>query len=205
MAKLKYIAVVFLAACMLFACKREKRWLVISKIKSTAKLATTETTIDKVVIGNKQRKAFGLVRISSSDFVAYSEATVLTGIDLTKLSRNDVEINGNVIEVKLPPVEVLDFEYPFEKFEIDEHLSNNKFLSKIDVIDMESFFRQAESDIREHLEYMGIKEQTEENSRKMVEGLLKNMGYKEIYIVFKDDSTELIPLINWDKYLNSDD
>ncbi|MCU4177096.1 DUF4230 domain-containing protein [Carboxylicivirga sp. N1Y90] len=205
MLRFKQIAFVLLATSMLLACKREKRWLVISKIKSTAKLATTQTTIDKVVIGNKQRKAFGLVRISSSDFVAYSEATVLTGIDLTKLDRKDVEIDGDVIELKLPAVEVLDFNYPFEKFEIDHHLSNNKFMSTIDVIDMESFFRQAESDIREHLKYMGITEQTEENTRKMLEGLLKNMGYKEIYIEFKNDSTELIPKINWDKYLNSND
>ncbi len=165
--------------------------MVISKIKSTAKLATTETIIDKVVIGDKERKIFGLVKISNAEFVAYSQAIVKTGIDLTKIRRNDVVIDGKMIELRLPPVEVLDFAYPFEKYIIDTILSDNDILNKIDVIDQEVFFRKAEIDIRKHLKYMGITEQTQENTRKLMEGMLKNLGYEEIYISFTD-STQLI-------------
>ncbi len=172
-------------------CKKAKRPLVISKIKSTAKLATTETIIDKVVVGDKERLIFGLVKISNAEFVAYSQATVKTGIDLTKIKRSDVVIDGEIIEIILPPVEVLDFAYPFEKFEIDKILSDNDLLNKIDVIDQENFFRKAEIDIRKHLKYMGIIEQTQENTRKLMEGMLKNLGYEEIYISFVD-SSELI-------------
>ncbi len=165
--------------------------MVISKIKSTAKLATTETIIDKVVIGQKERKIFGLVKISNAEFVAYSQAIVKTGIDLTKIKRNDIKIDGNIIELNLPPIEVLDFAYPFERYVIDTILSDNDIFNKIDVIDQEDFFRKAEVDIRKHLKYMGITEQTQENTRKLMEGLLKNLGYEEIYISFAD-STKLI-------------
>lgn len=202
---IKYFIWILFIATVLWGCKpQNKRWLVISKIKSTAELATTETIIDKVVIGNKQKKAFGLVKVSHSNFVAYTEATVLTGIDLTQLKKRDVRINKNSIEVDLPPVKVIDFKYPFNKFRIDKHLSNQKFLSSVDVIDMESFYRKAENDIRKNLPYMGIIEQTEQNTRKLMEGLLTNLGYHEIYISFKNDSTRFIPEINWKKYLNSD-
>lgn len=173
------------------ACQKNKRHLVISKIKSTAKLATTETIIDKVVIGQKERKIFGLVKISNAEFVAYSQAIVKTGIDLTKIKRNDIKIEGNIIELNLPPIEVLDFAYPFERYVIDTILSDNDIFNKIDVIDQEDFFRKAEIDIRKHLKYMGITEQTQENTRKLMEGLLKNLGYEEIYISFAD-STNLI-------------
>ena len=173
------------------ACQKNKRHLVISKIKSTAKLATTETIIDKVVIGQKERKIFGLVKISNAEFVAYSQAIVKTGIDLTKIKRNDIKIDGNIIELNLPPIEVLDFAYPFERYVIDTILSDNDIFNKIDVIDQEDFFRKAEVDIRKHLKYMGITEQTQENTRKLMEGLLKNLGYEEIYISFAD-STQLI-------------
>ena len=173
------------------SCQKNKRHLVISKIKSTAKLATTETIIDKVVIGQKERKIFGLVKISNAEFVAYSQAIVKTGIDLTKIKRDDIKIDGNIIELERPSIEVLDFAYPFERYVIDTVLSDNDIFNKIDVIDQEDFFRKAEIDIRKHLKYMGITEQTQENTRKLMEGLLKNLGYEEIYISFAD-STNLI-------------
>ncbi len=185
-----YILLVF---CLLLfsGCQKNKRHLVISKIKSTAKLATTETIIDKVVIGQKERRIFGLVKISNAEFVAYSQAIVKTGIDLTKIKRGDIKIEGNIIELELPAIEVLDFAYPFERYVIDTVLSDNDIFNKVDVIDQEDFFRKAEMDIRKHLKYMGITEQTQENTRKMMEGLLKNLGYEEIYISFSD-STNLI-------------
>ena len=190
MRKITTILLIFIV--LVFAgCQKNKRHLVISKIKSTAKLATTETIIDKVVIGQKERKIFGLVKISNAEFVAYSQAIVKTGIDLTKIKRDDIQIDGNIIELQLPSIEVLDFAYPFEKYVIDTVLSDNDIFNKIDVIDQEDFFRKAEVDIRKHLKYMGITEQTQENTRKMMEGLLTNMGYEEIYISFAD-STNLI-------------
>lgn len=191
--KMKSFGYILLIFTLLLSsgCQKNKRHLVISKIKSTAKLATTETIIDKVVIGQKEKKIFGLVKISNAEFVAYSQAIVKTGIDLTKIKRGDITIDGNIIELKLPSVEVLDFAYPFEKYIIDTILSDNDIFNKIDVIDQEDFFRKAEVDIRKHLKYMGITEQTQENTRKLMEGLLKNMGYEEIYISFAD-STNLI-------------
>lgn len=179
---------------LLAGCKDKDRHLVISKIKSTAKLATTETIIDKVVVGQKERRMFGLVKVSNAEFVAYTQATVKTGIDLTKLQKDDVKIERGIIEINLPPIEVLDFIYSFEDYKIDSILSDNDILNKIDVIDQEDFFRRSEMDIRKHLKYMGITEQTKENTRKMMEGMLKNLGYEEIYITFTE-SDELIQQI----------
>jgi hypothetical protein len=196
MKKFIYILLIFTIAAGT-GCRKVKRPLVISKIRSTAKLATTETVIDKVVVGDKERYIFGLVKVSNAEFVAYSQAIVKTGIDLTKLKRRDVVIDGKTIEINLPPVEVIDFAYPFEKFKIDTILSDNDLFNKIDVIDQENFFRKAEMDIRKHLKYMGIIEQTEENTRKLMEGMLENLGYEEIYISF-NDTTDIIQKVNVD-------
>ena len=185
----------------LSSCQKNKRHLVVSKIKSTAKLATTETIIDKIVIGQKEREFFGLVSISNSEFVAKSQAIVKTGIDLTKIRPESVKIDGNTIEITLPPIEVIDFSYPFERFEIDHELSDNTFLSKIDVIDQEIFFRRAELDIRKHLKYFGIQEETQKTTRKFMYSMLQNLGYKEIYISF-EDTTELIQQVNTDIFDN---
>ncbi len=194
----KLIFILFLILLTFASCRKNKRYLVVSKIKSTAKLATTETIINKVIIGQKNKSLFGLVRLGSADFVAYSQATVKTGIDLTKLKRNDIKIDGNVIELKLPPVEVLDFSYPFNSYVMDTVLSDNDIFTKIDVIDQENYYRMAENDIRQQLKYMGIVEQTQENTRKLLQGLLVNLGYKEIYISFAD-TANLIQQVNINK------
>jgi len=193
MKKTLFISLLLLLAFS--SCQRNKRYLVVSKIKSTAKLATTETVINKVIIGQKKKSLFGLVRLGSAEFVAYSQATVKTGCDLTKLKHNDVKIDGYVIELNLPPVEVLDFSYPFSSYVMDTVLSDNDIFNKIDVIDQENYYRMAENDIRQQLKYMGIVEQTKENTRKLLEGLLTNLGYKEVYITFADTGN-LIQQVN---------
>ncbi len=194
MKKTQFLFLLFVLV-ILGSCHRPERHLVISKIRSTAQLATTETVIDKIVIGDKSKRLFGIINISNAEFVAYTQAIVKTGIDLTKMKKNDVKISKKTIEIKFPAVEVLDFSFPFDSFRIDPILSGDDIFNRIDVVDQEFFFRKAEIDIRNNLEYMGIREQTEENTRKMMEGLLKNLGYEEIYISFSD-SGKFIQKVN---------
>lgn len=182
-----HILLVCLAILAFSGCADKKRHFVISKIKSTAQLATTETIIDKVVIGTKERRVFfRLVKLGQAEFVAYTEAIVKTGIDLTQLQPEDVVIERKRIEVTLPPVKVIDFAYPFEKFRVDDQITDNDFLAKMTIYDHEQLYREAELDIRENLQFMGIIEQTKANTTRMMEGLLKNLGYEEIYITFKE-------------------
>lgn len=173
---------------LLLSCNRDNRALVISKVQSVSKLATTETIIDKTVIGTKTKSVLGLIRLNQANFVAYTEATVKTGIDLQKLDEYDVRINGKEITVQLPPVEVLDFQYPFQKFVVDTVLLDDSWVNRFDIIDYEEFYRRAELDIRENLQYTGIVEATQNKTRLMLTGLLKNLGYEAIFIDF--DLTE---------------
>lgn len=171
---------------LLWGCEENSRALVVSKIKSAAKLATTETTIDKIVLGTQEKRFLGLVKINQARFVAYTEATIKSGIDLEKLQARDVKIDGKKIELNLPHVEVINFSYPFDKYRIDSTITKNAFLNNMDIMDHENFYRMAELDIRENLPYTGIIESTERKTRQMMEGLLKNLGYEEIYITFKE-------------------
>lgn len=191
----KFTWIVLSSVLLLTACDRDKRPFVISKIQSVSKLATTETIIDKTVVGTKSKRVLGLVRLSDAYFVAYTEATVKTGIDLSKLKANDVRIKGKEITLKLPAVEVLDFQYPFQKFEVDTSIVDDALFNRFDVIDYEKFYRQAELDIREQLQYTGIVKATQNKTRTMMNGLLKNLGYEAIFIEF-DETKELFKIPN---------
>jgi hypothetical protein len=187
---------IFLLACallLLLSCK-DKRSFTVARIKDAAKLATTETVIEKIVIGNKTRKVLKLFTLGEARFVCYSEARVKSGVDLKKIVKEDIKINGKQIELQLPPVEVINFSFPFEKFRIDSALLDNGFWVSIHIADMEEFYRMAELDIRAQLPYMGIVESTENKTRLMMEALLRNLGYEDIYITFHKGK-ELLPKV----------
>jgi len=190
----RFFILIFTLSLCLISCKKDKRALVISKVQSVSKLATTETIIDKTVIGTKTKSVLGLIRLNQANFVAYTEAVVKTGIDLQKLTEYDVSIDGKEITLHLPEVEVLDFQYPFQKFVIDTTLLDDSWINRFDIIDYEEFYRRAELDIRTNLQYTGIVEVTQDKTRLLLTGLLKNLGYEAIFIDFKPTEQLFKPL-----------
>lgn len=173
------------------SCRKDERALVVGKIQAASKLATTEFTVDKIVHGTKSKKIAWIIKLNEARFLAYSQAKIKAGIDLSKLKADDIKIGDQSITIVLPPVEVINFSYPPDKFRIDEEVSDTrKFLNKITLEDQEKFFQDAETDIRNNLEYMGIVKTTQQHTKTMLTSLLKNLGYREIYISFK--SNELI-------------
>ncbi len=188
MLRIAFLVLIFLTA----SCKRDDRFILVSKIRQAAKLATTEMTVDKVVFGTSDKRILGIIHLNTARFAAYSKAYIKSGIDLDKIKPVDIKIDGKRIEVTLPHVEVINFSYPFKDFKIDESITENAFLNKIDIFDQENFYRLAEIDIRNNLKYTGLQKATEQKTRLLMESLLKNLGYDEIYISFNDQG-ELLP------------
>jgi hypothetical protein len=182
---LKRIPIILFVLIIVFSCRKNDRAIVVSKIKSASKLATVEFTLDKVVFATKDKKFLGLIRLNQAAFLAYTQAYIKTGIDLNKLKQEDVKIDGHSINLLLPAVEVINFSYPVEKYIVDKSFKGKEFLVKFKIEDYDDLFRQAEIDIRNSLKYLGMVKTTEEKTRHMMESLLKNLGYNEIYIDFK--------------------
>jgi hypothetical protein len=186
------LAALFLGmSCLLFACKKDDRALVVGKIQNAADLATTEFVVDKIVFGTKTKK-LALIKVSEATFMAYSQAKIKTGIDLNKIKENDIRIEGRKIFVRLPAIEVINFSYPPSSFVADSTISDPKvFLNRINVRDQEQFFRDAELDIRDNIQYMGLVRTSQNNTRQLFRVLLSSLGYDEIYISFESDALVL--------------
>jgi len=180
---------------LLTACQKDDRAMVVGKIQQASSLVSTEFTIDKVVFGTKTKNLLWF-KFNEANFLAYSKAKVKTGIDLGKIKEEHIEISGQKIVLRLPPVEVINFSYPPSSFVEDTLISDPEvFLNKISLPEQEEFFRLAELDIRENLEYMGVVSTTQDHLRKMFHVLLESLGYQEIYITFENDRL-IIPKVN---------
>ena len=175
-----------LSCFMLLSCSRNDRSIVVSQVKSAAKLATTEFILNKTILATRDKKILLIIPLNAALFVAYTEAVVTTGVDVNKLKKEDIVIEGTSISIKLPPIEVINFSYPFDKYRIDKELSHDEFLNKFTLEEHEELYRQSEIEIRSLLKQIGVVEQTEEKTRQLMENLLKNLGYTEVYIEFKE-------------------
>ncbi|MDW3196438.1 MAG: DUF4230 domain-containing protein [Cytophagales bacterium] len=184
MSKLIYIV---LLSVMLYSCNRDNRGLVVGKIHKASKLATTEFTIDKIVHGTKSKKIGWLIKLSEARFLLRSKVIVKAGVDLKRLKKEDIEIDGKSISIVLPPIEVLNFSYPPDSMFIDNEVTRNAFLNQISVVDQEEFLRRAELDVRANLQFMGIVETSQQKTRTMLTALLSSLNYEEIYIRFQSD------------------
>ncbi|MEX2593465.1 MAG: DUF4230 domain-containing protein [Anditalea sp.] len=172
---------------LLASCQNDERAMVVGKVQEASDMVTTEMVIDKVVFGTKTKNLLWF-KFNEAKFMAYSQAKVKAGIDLSKITEKSIQITGRKIELKLPPIEVLNFSYPPSNFVEDSLISDPQvFLNEIDLRDQEEFFRLAELDIRDNLKYMGVVETTQNHTRKMFKLLLGSLGYKEIYITFEND------------------
>jgi hypothetical protein len=148
MMKREYAVVCLVSLLTMAACKKDDRPLVVSKVQAAAKLATTEVTIQKFVFATKEKRLLFVIKLNEAYFAANTEARVKLGIDLSKIHKEDIEITGKSISLMLPPVEVLNFSYPFENFKEDSTIRDDAFLNKMTVFDVEEFYRQGEMDIR---------------------------------------------------------
>lgn len=175
--------------CWIFcSCQKDERGLVIGKIQQASDLVVSEFVIDKVVFGKKTKNIL-FIPVNEASFMAYSRASIKTGIDLNRIREEDIRIEGNKINLNLPPIEVINFSYPPENFIADTLVSNpNRFLNSISLEDQETFFRMAEMDIRDHLPYMGLVESSQNHARKLIHTVLKSFAFEEIYIQFENDS-----------------
>lgn len=189
---LLFLLTLLIAVCI--ACQRPaKRSFVVSRIRSASKLATTEFVLTKLIMARQDKKLLFLVNLNTATFLAHTEATVKTGIDLSKLREKNVIITGDRINLILPPVEIINFSYPAEKFEIDpDYTTERVFLNHMSIETIDELYRQGELEIRKSLSYLGVAEATENKTRLLVESLLKTMGYKEVYIDF-EKSDQLFP------------
>lgn len=172
-------------ALVLCSCRKDNRALIVSKVQQAAKLATTEVMIDKFVFASKEKRLLFVIKLNEAYFAAKTESSVSLGIDLNKVRKEDIDIQGNSISLTLPPIEVLNFSYPYESFKEDTTIRSDALFNKITVFDIEEYYRQGEMDIRANLPYMGLVEKTQNNTRTLLRRLLAGLGYEEIYIDFK--------------------
>lgn len=152
---------------------------IIRDVQSMARLETIQYSVEKVITAEINQGVFGPLFGDKLLFVAHGY--VIAGVDLSKLTVEDLTLDDNVLKVHLPEAEVFvatlnnDDSYVYDR--------TTGLFKKSDP-DLETSARQAaeEEILRAALED-GILEQAQVNAEVFMERLFNDLGYD--YVVFE--------------------
>ena len=174
----KLIPLLIILPLLLMGC--EKKEDVRYKIKR-AQLSTVQYTIKKLIRNtDKSWQVLGDKKILFS-----CKATVKVGIDMGKLSSNDIEIKGNDISLTLPAPEIMSFNMQPDDIKVAyTHVTGLR--SNYSNKERERILTFGEQEIRQDTLLTGtMMREAEENARNFFEIMLIQNGFKTINVNFK--------------------
>lgn len=192
--KLALVAVIILIAiAVLFFSNRNSnsisidrnRTAVVHQVQVLGRLETTSYTIEKIIEGESGGNFFQ--RLLTGDrilFIAHGE--VIGGIDLTKITENDVRVSGEQVDITLPAPEIFFTNLDNQQSKVYDR---SRGLLSQGNDQLETEVRQAaEEEIRSAACEADILAAANENGRKQISALLSALGFTTINITTQPGS-----------------
>lgn len=157
--------------------KSEEKPTVLS-LKEMSDLATVEYTVTKVIKANDNKTWF---KIGDRKILMSCKAYIKAGIDMNAINKNSFIISDKTIEVTLPEPKIISFSIPPEGIKT-EYEEVGIFRDKFKTADRDALARQAEQQIRNSVDSLGILKQAKVNTSTFVSNFLRRLGYENITI-----------------------
>jgi hypothetical protein len=156
--------------------------LVVKQVRGASELTTSVFTMESVV-PTRQEQKLGNYTIGATTllYIAYGE--VRAGVDLKDLSPADVQVQGNTIQLRLPPPRILDSKIDVNKSSVYDY--NRGFLGLgPDVAPQLQTLAQRETlkKIQKAACDQGILKQANDRAELVVEKLLSTAGHKQVVV-----------------------
>ena len=149
---------------------------IVREVQTLARLETIQYSVEKIITAELNQGAFGSLFGDRLLFVAHGY--VIAGIDLSKMTAEDVRIDGNTLWVTMPAAEVFVATLDNENSYVYDR--DTGLLRRADT-DLESTARRAaESEIMRTATEDGILVQAETNAKAYLMSLFNSLGYPRV-------------------------
>jgi hypothetical protein len=152
---------------------------IVSKVRTLARLETIQYSIEKVITAETGQELFGSLFGDRLLFVAHG--VVIAGVDLEKLSPQDLQVQNGVLYVRLPVPEVFIATLDNDKSYV--YNRETGLLTKGDVNLETAARRVAEDEIKRGAIEDGILDQARQNAKNYLERLLGSIGFPEVIFI----------------------
>jgi hypothetical protein len=152
---------------------------VIYQVRSLARLETIQYSVEKVITAETGQGVFGALFGDRLLFVAHG--VVLAGVDLAKLTPQDMWVQDGVLYIRLPEPEIFIATLDNQKSYVYDR--DTGLLTRGDV-NLETAARQAaETEIQKAAIEDGILNQAGQNAENFMYRLLRDLGYPDVIFV----------------------
>lgn len=172
----KYLFIILMS--LISCAKNGNQKPSIFSLREMSDLATVEYTVTKIIKASDDKTWF---KIGERKILMSCEAHIKAGIDMSKINEHSFKINEKNIEVTLPAPKIVSFSIPPEGIRT-EYEETGVFREKFKAGDRDALAAQAERQIRNSIESLGILQQAKANTALFVTNFLKNLGYTNITI-----------------------
>ena len=156
---------------------------IINQIRPLARLETIQYTVEKVITAEVGQNALAPLFGDKLLFVGHGYVTA--GVDLSKITAQDLVYEGGVLECHLPQIEIFDATLDNDKSYVYDR--DTGLLTHGDV-NLETAARQAAEDqIRQAALEDGILVQAQTNAETFLGSLLSKLGYTQVSFVYPNE------------------
>ncbi|HSQ26410.1 MAG TPA: DUF4230 domain-containing protein [Anaerolineales bacterium] len=160
---------------------------IIRDIRSLARLETIQYTVEKVITAETNQGIFGPLFGDKLIFIARGQ--VIAGIDLARLSPDDLQIENGVLTVKLPEPQIFITALDNEKSYV--YHRDTGLLSKGNINLESNARRAAENEIKLAASEDGILDLARQNAENYLFRLFIQLGYSDV--IFLNDAETPTP------------
>jgi hypothetical protein len=138
--------------------------------------------INKIIKANDNQTWY---KLGDRKILMSCEARLKAGVDLQSISSDDIVIDKKNIHIQLPPVQLLSINIPPESIKI-HHLEVGLLRDEFSSSEREKMLAQAEIQIRNLSDSLGVMKTAQENASAFIMNLMKQSGYETVTINFKN-------------------
>ncbi len=156
----------------------------VASLQDLQELATVEYTITKVIKANDNQTWY---KFGDRKILFTSEATVKAGIDFSALTDKNITVTDKKISIFLPAPKILSVNLPPENIKVafqDIDIFRSQFTSG----ERDALLAQAELQIRNSGNDLGILEQAKSNTQLFLSNFLMQLGFEAVKLIFDKPS-----------------
>ena len=164
--------------------EKKQRNEILFSLREMSDLATVEYTVTKIIKANDNKTWF---KIGDRKILMSCEAHIKAGVDMSQITKKDFDIDDTEISLQLPEPKVVSLSIPAETIKVEfEDIS--LFRDHFKTSERDRLAAQAETQIRNSIDSLGILQQAKINTSLFVNNMLVRLGYRDITITYSGDN-----------------
>jgi hypothetical protein len=155
-------------------------------LKQLSDLATVEYVITKIIKANDDKTWY---KVGDRKILMSCKASLIAGIDLSKITEDDISIRKKEITMLLPRANLLSINIKPEDIKI-EYQDISPFRSPFTNAERDALAAQGEAQIKNSADSLGILQAAEVNASLTISNFLKKLGYETINIRYDSEKSK---------------